>query len=753
MSFGAGGALMARGDDGPQLAIPARPGEDAGGWSYSYGYGAGAGGGDIGDHSPEERPRAHERPALSQLRPTPLGALDEPPMRTQSHQPRVYIHACGRLETVQVDRVALSEVAMAARMAFDFPRDQEMILVGKDGALVTTDEQLRRLQSHSETVYVRLSDGAFHDFERRIDQIQHMQIGYLCDQLATFRQEHTDLHMEIKNLRQALDQEQAARENGDEVVRRQGDELRSFSHRLQSQGDERLEAFDTALYDVRQGLREEALAREQVAQDGLRSAQELRELLGAEGKAREHADERLRFEVEETRRALQLEVTDREECEVRAERGLRDLREAISDAAEASTAEAAEVRRQLLDAKQAIAVEQRERLSGDADLATTAKELRAALQSEVRDRTNEDLRVAKLCSEVETTAEAERLARQKIVADLSQQLGEIVESIQEEQTLRSSEDAELSAMVESLRRFVDDARKRLDEAELQAAKTVHDLSKGLDREAQVRDDEVGKLMRILAEERDGRQETEGKVGRAIAALREHVTDEAERRARDSHEVAQRTKSLYVSLQAEQKDRTSAVDDVSERISQLRRRLNEMAGLPADAAGEGEERGAGSIFERERQERNSAVNEVRELIMKEAQAREKGDMALSRSVAAAREAIEDIAAKPEGDSKGSSTEVAAIKEGLTKVVEAVQQERQKRTEGDNKLREDCVQAIQNEINARLEHDRKVEEELESERQVRQEVVEAIQLAIEECRHGLETHTHEFDMDHEEGGSSA
>merc|ERR1711976_547208 len=93
----------------------------------------------------------------------------------------------------------------------------------------------------------------------------------------------------------------------------------------------------------------------------------------------------------------------------------------------------------------------------------------------------------------------------------------------------------------------------------------------------------------------------------------------------------------------------------------------------------------------------------------------------------------------------------VQEGLAKVVEAVQQERRSRVEAASKLREDCREAIQKEINARLERDAGIREELEAEARARQEAVEVIQLAIEECRTGFETHTHELTVEDNGGGS--
>merc|ERR1712014_263423 len=90
---------------------------------------------------------------------------------------------------------------------------------------------------------------------------------------------------------------------------------------------------------------------------------------------------------------------------------------------------------------------------------------------------------------------------------------------------------------------------------------------------------------------------------------------------------------------------------------------------------------------------------------------------------------------------------AIRDATQKLQEAIKQERHSRQEGNTKLREDCREAIQKEINARAELDKKLTAEIESEARARTEVVEVIELAIQECREGLETHTHELTVDDE------
>jgi len=91
------------------------------------------------------------------------------------------------------------------------------------------------------------------------------------------------------------------------------------------------------------------------------------------------------------------------------------------------------------------------------------------------------------------------------------------------------------------------------------------------------------------------------------------------------------------------------------------------------------------------------------------------------------------------------ELRQTRDGLAKVVEALQQERRARSESDNKLREDCRDAVQKEMRARLERDSKFREELDREAKSRGESIEVIELAIAECRHGLESHTHELHVE--------
>merc|ERR1712232_581524 len=58
----------------------------------------------------------------------------------------------------------------------------------------------------------------------------------------------------------------------------------------------------------------------------------------------------------------------------------------------------------------------------------------------------------------------------------------------------------------------------------------------------------------------------------------------------------------------------------------------------------------------------------------------------------------------------SEDFSSVREGLTKLVEAVHQEHVARSEGDNKLRDECGEAIQSEIDQRTEAFATIRQEL-------------------------------------------
>merc|ERR1719301_126228 len=93
--------------------------------------------------------------------------------------------------------------------------------------------------------------------------------------------------------------------------------------------------------------------------------------------------------------------------------------------------------------------------------------------------------------------------------------------------------------------------------------------------------------------------------------------------------------------------------------------------------------------------------------------------------------------------------------------AVTMERTARTENDESLRKDVIEALQKETRARQESDGKVVEDVarrlaewrtaqEQDMTARDEALEQLEEAVLELREGLEAHTHEIEVEGPPGG---
>lgn len=660
---------------------------------------------------------------------------------------RVYLHACGRLEAVAVDSVTVSEVRAVARLAFDFVGDQGLVLVDKNGSSIVEDDALRHIVSLADTVYVQPSDGTPHEARRNIDQPLEPNIGFLCDGLAASRQEVAELCAQMESMKTAFRQECGAWKRADDAMRCEVEELRSWTRKQFQIEDKRFE-------ELQRSLKDEAFARERTAQDLAKKCMETRSALGSEAKAREHGDFSAHSEIEELRRSIQLEVTDREDSEVRTERGLRDARDAVEEAAEASSAEISDLRRQVLDLQELLAREQRDRAGADVDLAGSLKDLRSHVERTKSARIADDADFLTRVHDLDMSLEAEQRERAEVISELTHRLSEMAESIQDERGARVSQGNDLCGSVDALRDSVDESRRRVEAAEAMCAKAAHELACRLDAEARAWRDTFGKESMVSA---DG--------DRRLLELEERLDAQS------------------ADLRAERDERTAAVGELTDRIhqqsllfaderQQVACRFEETSALVGQQGqqitDERRER-AGVIAELAR-----SLQEARAAIDGEAQVRERALAGMAQGIGAAQEAMRQEVAQQQGalqDRVSSSAaitseqirsealeatdpEFSALREGLAKVVEALQQERRSRSDADAKLREDFRDALQRVIDERVEQDELLkgqvdgeahrrQEAIENETRQRQEVVEVVRLAIEELRQGLETHTHEFD----------
>ncbi|CAE8712013.1 unnamed protein product, partial [Polarella glacialis] len=553
-------------------------------------------------------------------------------MVNQDKDSGICVHSCGRLEAFPVQKLTLSQVCTAARRAFDFPHDVELKLKGPDGLLLQDDAALEGLSS----VHAELPETGFHDIERRVDQLQHMQISYICERLTTLREDLSGrVSSELLSLREALEQEQGSRHLSEEVMRlelcQQREELRLQLLRLQVAESE---------------IREMGQVGTAVKQESAERASE---------KAVDQMEARLARDVEDFRQASWLDASGMEHRQAQVERGLQEVRDvARSAAASAALAKAgiAELAATAAAAAEAASLERRERLSAESTICTRMDELGAALMQE-----------AQRASQLEHTTRGDR--QTEVVMELGEQLGAALEIFNEERLRRSSEESPASSQaVEALRRACEELRRRTEDSEVSVGRMTRELARRIQEEVERRDSEVSDVNRRLAEEVDSRLEGEQEVSRLLSALDETLGQECEKLGHEALKGIQRCSS---SLEEERKERVAEVQEMNQKLCKVQR----LDGLDLEA-----------LLAMLKQE----------------------DVAVAR--------------------KESLEAAEALRAGLA-------EERSQRADATRRLREDCREAIQREVGARMTESAKIREEVQSESRVRKEALLKLHRAIGEC----------------------
>lgn len=267
--------------------------------------------------------------------------------------------------------------------------------------------------------------------------------------------------------------------------------------------------------------------------------------------------------------------------------------------------------------------------------------------------------------------------------------------------------------------------------------------------------------------------------------RSQLVDEQKRRATELAEAAQWVREVRELVDAERATRAQDLGNLVDRVDELATAAREEKSHRLEMSDVlGQVRQAIIVEQKDRStidaELASSLKDARGWVEKETQAREKANSALSMQLQSMREsqeealreqsaldqrvsaALQQVIADHEelhgkhrlGQEEQSAMRdegaqvrdgLAQLKDGIAKVADAVQQERRARKEEGTKLREDCREAVQKECSSRLERDSDFRKELESEGRRRAEAVELIEGAIAEVRHGLESHTHELNIE--------
>lgn len=99
------------------------------------------------------------------------------------------LQVCGRRERATVSEVTARELTAAVERCFCVRPPFQFS--DRQGRLLEDDTALSAHAAVGDAVVVRLTEGVLYDLGRRVDQIRHLQWGFLADQLASLRQERS----------------------------------------------------------------------------------------------------------------------------------------------------------------------------------------------------------------------------------------------------------------------------------------------------------------------------------------------------------------------------------------------------------------------------------------------------------------------------------------------------------------------------------------------------------------------------------
>lgn len=578
--------------------------------------------------------------------------------------------------------------------------------------------QSQRMDARSPTA---LDENTLFDFEHRVNQLQHIQVSFLTEQFTLLRHECSEFRSELKSICLALEHEQATRELKEEAFQCEVDEMREAARRAAKQMEERSLEVQKAFREVHRSLHDHLGASNQANQESTRALGDTRDHVESQLRAQQNTCDKLSHGLDELRQAMQL---GRGEGEVRMELDLRNLRNVIASAAEVSAAETADLRHQLVELRSACALEQRERCGACAEMSSNIAAVRNKLHAEERERTSDIADAVAQIKHLGMALDTERDAQQRATTDFAHQLSIAMETIQEEQSFRASEDAELSTMVEACKRSLADEAHRRESVEIQLRALADDVRLKHDTEVSVRKADVQRLERLITEQQELYLETKKELTTQIEAERAEIAGFEELYGMDEQRH-QEFRSKALSVQAEHKGQLASL---SERLAHLQ---SELAG---------EQRG--------RQERDHQTSEAIEHLRETLTHKD----ALKALTQESQSAVEQEARAREEDGRALSSSINALREIVEQARTSTLTMQQEMMQGQETLSkadaslqdhlDELSEALQQEMVARRKLDVKFKDAIQTEAETRQEVTRVIHQAIEECRLGLESHTHDM-----------
>jgi len=650
----------------------------------------------------------------------------------------VPVQVCGRRECVSIARASSRELAAAVEQRFEVR--PPFLFADGDGQPLADDAALASYIADGDTVVVKLTEGVMHDFSRRVDQIRHLQWGFLSDQLAAAKQGDNKQKEDSSKWRQAFEREHDERVQVETHLQRKVDDLGELIRKERSARDHGLQATQTQLAELQTKQRkstEDSSSTAAILRQGLT---ELAQSIGEEQRAREREGLAIGAEQEEIRRLLKEESGNREGVHAGWRNEALDLREQLAEVREALKLERRdrgtivhEAKLEMNQVQHLLSQSVEEQHSEILSLASTIKDMVASFD-EAKSESQ------RLRSEFEMHREAAATAsptKSSSVADLRQdQLAQRLEGFQVtlEQGLRKEAQERQKLVASTVEGLSQELKRRYEEL----ARRCESLTHEDETEAKTREGEVSRIMNMVTEMSSERGQGNDKLAQKLAALEESSGQELIMRARGFRDLEQ------------------AIEDAREAMKTL---------IKAEIQGEQEQRrelemSLSSKFDGKQHDMESRTMSMhRDLETKFAELRRASDQSNSQ--------VKNMLAQMGNETSSQNVEVkglmkqfgelssvyAQVKEELVSMLEEMHSrlDREGSGHGDaiSRLREDCKEAMQREVRSRIERDKALQEWIESEAAARNQDVKVLELGLGELREGLETHTHEVHLD---GGGS-
>eukprot|EP00927_Polykrikos_kofoidii_P054635 TRINITY_DN49028_c0_g1_i1.p1 TRINITY_DN49028_c0_g1~~TRINITY_DN49028_c0_g1_i1.p1 ORF type:complete len:810 (-),score=175.02 TRINITY_DN49028_c0_g1_i1:50-2479(-) len=614
-------------------------------------------------------------------------------------QVQVQVQVCGQQEIVAVPRVGMAELTLAVQHRFDVR--PPFNFADRGGRALQDDEALVAQVYGGGLILVQLTEGVMHDLGRRVDQLRHLQWGYLGDRMRNIQQSWEKQNTNLSKLRTVAERDLGSRE----LHQR---ELQQIVHSCQELVRKERAARDEAVRNISERVAEVQTATQRGFQDRdidgathQRKVADLLQGLEEEREERVKVEASVRASFEELQRTFTQEVVGREE-ELQKHRRELEGSKVATDASQGSwRAEAAELRQQLASARSAIAAEQRDRAAAIGQTRETIGELQHLISKEVGERETDVQSAMLQLNEVQANATEAKLEMQHMQSELEKRVAATHSSHSEERALRMQSSNDVTQQLEAIRRNFEREQHERDKLGNGINRISQEIMQRINEEVSVREATLGRLEQSLSSEiASTRQEIEQKMeGMMISLLDARLSEAAEARMREQKETqkiisqcvatVQSSGSSYADMAAAHAELSMTLERESEahakRFQEVLSRQQEHV-LEIDATIDGiHERLKTSFAHMESQIRSSAVDQ------------------------------------------GEITSSA-----LQELGNSLRQELQTCSESVIKLRDDCKEALHREVRSRMEHDETLQQALEHEVDARHNGVRMLEMSIHELQ---------------------